>query len=143
MASNKTWMSDSSLEEALARVQPALAAWRLRRRHREAIPESLWRMILPLARAHGVSPVARALRVNYTTLKERTVGGANGSNRPVEKQADNFIEVPVATLGPWSASSQWTIELEDRHGAKLTLRLAQAESATALELAQGLWSRRQ
>ncbi len=143
MALNKAWMSDSSLELALARVQPALAAWRLRRRHREAIPESLWRMIVPLARAHGVSPVARALGVNYTTLKERTVVGVNGVNRPVEKQPDGFIAVPVAAPGPWSASPQWTIELEDRQGAKLTLRLAQAESTTALELAQGLWSRRQ
>ena len=144
MAASKAWISDSSLEVALARVQPALAAWRLRRRHREAIPESLWRMIVPLARAHGVSPVARALGVNYTTLKERTVVGANGVNRPpVEKQTDRFIEVPVATPGPWSTSSQWTIELEDRQGAKLTLRLAQAESTTALALAQGLWSRRQ
>ena len=127
----------------MARVQPTLAAWRLRRRHREAIPETLWRMIVPLAQAHGVSPVARALGINYTTLKERTVVGANGVSLQVEKRADGFIELPVAAPGPWSTSSQWTIELEDRQGAKLTLRLAQAETTTALALAQGLWSRRQ
>ena len=143
MASNKTWMSDSSLEVALARVEPALAAWRLQRRHREAIPETLWRRIVPLAQAHGISPVARALGVNYTTLKERTVVGANGVDRPVEKQTDGFIEVPVTGAGHWSASPQWTIELEDRQGTKLTLRLAQGESTNALALAQGLWSRRQ
>lgn len=141
MASNKTWMSDSALAVALARVKPSLAAWRLQRRHREAIPETLWRMVAPLARAHGVSPVARALGINYTTLKKRTLVEANGVTRPVEKQTA-FIEVPMATPGPLS-TCQWTIELEDRQGAKLTLRLAQAESTTALELAQGLWSRRQ
>ena len=68
--------------------------------------------------------------------------GANGVNRPVEKPSACFIEVPMATTGPLS-TCQWTIELEDRQGAKLTLRLTQAESKTALELAQGLWSRRQ
>lgn len=143
MASNKTWMSDCPLEVALARVKPALAAWRLERRHREAIPETLWRMIVPLARAHGVSPVARALGVNYTTIKERTVVGAQGASRPVEKQTACFIEVPMAKPGPWATSCQWTMELEDRQGTKLTLRLAQADTTTALELAQGLWSRRQ
>ena len=143
MTANKAWICDSSLEVGLARVQRALTDWRQRRRHREAIPENLWQRIVPLAQAHGVSPVARALGVNYTTLKERTVAGANGVILQGEKRTDGFIEVPVATPGPWSTSSQWTIELEDRQGAKLTLRLAQAESTTALTLAQGLWSRRQ
>jgi len=143
MAANKAWICDSSLEVTLAQVQSALADWRLRRRHREAIPESLWHMIVPLAQAHGISPVARALGVNYTTLKERTLVGTNGAPPPIEKQTHGFIEVPVATPGSWSAPSQWTIELEDRQGPKLTLRLAQAESTTVLALAQGLWSRRQ
>ena len=143
MATNKAWICDSSLEVGLAPVQSALADWRLRRRHREAIPENLWQKIVPLAQAHGISPVARALGVNYMTLKKRTVVGAAGVNLEVEKRTDGFIEVPVATPGPWSTSSQCTIELEDRQGAKLTLRLAQAASTTALALAQGLWSRRQ
>jgi len=38
--------------------------------------------------------------------------------------------------------SQWVIELEDRGGSKLTLRLAQFDSAAALALAQGLWRQR-
>ena len=54
-------MAGSPLEMALARVQPALAAWRQQRRHREAIPDDLWRLIVPLAQAHGVSPVAQGL----------------------------------------------------------------------------------
>lgn len=40
-------------------------AWR----HREAVPKELWRRIVPLAQAHSVSPVARALRLNYTALR--------------------------------------------------------------------------
>ena len=40
------------------------------------------------------------------------------------------------------SGSQWVIELEDRNGSKLTLRLAQTDSAGALTLAQGLWRQR-
>jgi hypothetical protein len=40
------------------------------------------------------------------------------------------------------SGSPWVIELEDREGAKLTLRLAQTDSAGALALAQGLWRQR-
>jgi hypothetical protein len=34
------------------------------------------------------------------------------------------------------------MELEDRGGSKLTLRLAQYDSAAAVALAQGLWRHR-
>ncbi len=142
MAANKAWRSDSRLELALVRVQRALAAWRLRRRHREAIPERLWRWIVPAAQTHGISPVARALRVNYTTLKERSLAGAKGVGDPAGNPPSRFIEVPVVAPTALPISSPWVIELEDRQGAKLTLRLAQAESTTVLELAQGLWRRR-
>ena len=37
---------------------------------------------------------------------------------------------------------EWVMELEDRQGAKLTLRLAQTDRAAALALAQGLWRQR-
>jgi hypothetical protein len=47
--------------------------------------------------------------------------------------------VPVAA---WPGVSQWVIELEDRRGSKLTVRLAQGESIAALALAQGLWGHR-
>ena len=77
----------------MARVQPALAAWRQQRRHREAIPERLWRLIVPLAQAHGVSPVAQGLRLNYTALKQRTCAG--DLRLPVRDPLGGFIEVPL------------------------------------------------
>jgi hypothetical protein len=55
------------------KVRPALDAWRTRRKSREPIPETLWREMVSLARAYHPSPVAQALRVNYTTLKRRAL----------------------------------------------------------------------
>jgi hypothetical protein len=48
-------------------------------------------MIVPLARVHGVSPVAQALRLNYTALKGRVV---NGSAVPASagQSPDGFVE---------------------------------------------------
>ena len=128
-------MAAGALEIALTRVQPALAAWRQQRRHREAIPDNLWRLIVPLARAHGVSPVAQALRLNYTALKRRSLAG---DLKPrVSNPLGGFVEVPLVSSP--GAPPCWVIELEDGRGAKLTLRLAHGESATTLALAQGLW----
>ena len=137
MAAKHATRAGSSLEIALARVQPALAAWRQQRRHREAIPDTLWRLIVPLAQAHGVSPVAQGLRLNYTALKQRTCAGA--LRPPVSDPLGGFVEMPwVSSPG----TAPWVIELEDGRGTKLTLWLARGESATALTLAQELWRQR-
>jgi hypothetical protein len=94
-----------------------------------------------LARRYGLSPVARALRVNYTALKRHTQA------RPIQEACGpltpsaQFVEVPA---GGWLAapSAPCVIELEDRRGLKLTLRLPQGQSAATLALAQGLWRHR-
>ena len=131
--------ANPALVAAIARVEPALAAWRQRRKHREAIPDALWRAMVPLARVHGVSPVAQALRINYTTLKNHLVADQGSAPRVADPDPVWFVEVPVAS---WPCAPQWIIELEDRLGAKLTLRSAQGGSTEALAVAQGLWSAR-
>lgn len=89
-----------------------------------------------LARRYGLSRVAQALRVNYTGLKRRLVATAVPGS---DGLAPAFVEVPMVA-GP--GGLQWVIELEDRDGSKLTLRLAQTDHAAALALAQGLWRQR-
>jgi hypothetical protein len=49
------------------------------------------------------------------------------------------VEVPVAS---WPGATHWSIELEDRRGAKMTVRLAGGEAATVLAVTQGLWRQR-
>ena len=94
-----------------------------------------------LARGHGLSPVAQALGVNYTALKRHLVASPTPEPSRAGAVPPGFVEVPVATWPP-DQSGQWVIELEDRRGWKLTLRLAQSESVAALALAQGLWRQR-
>ncbi len=133
MAAKTSIKSNPSFLSAIARVQRELTAWRQRRRVREPIPGPLWRAMVTLARRYGLSPVAQALRVNYTTLKEHLMVSANA---PRSRPGPRFVEVPLTA---WPGGSQWVIELEDGSGSKLTLRLTQADSANALAVAQGLW----
>ena len=91
-----------------------------------------------LARRYGLSRVAQVLRVNYTALKHRLVATAGAQAPGSGAIAAEFVELPMTAC----ANSQWVIELEDRQGSKLTLRLAQSDNAAALALAQGLWRQR-
>ena len=73
MAAKKATRLDPAFAAAVAEVQPALAAWRKRRKSREPIPEPLWHDMVRMARAYQPSPVAQALRVNYTALRRRAL----------------------------------------------------------------------
>ena len=95
--------------------------------------------MIRLARRYGLSPVAQALRVNYTTLKHPLVATAAKQTSRSGGLAPEFVEVPMTAC---PTGSQWVIELEDRGGSKLTLRLAPSDRAAALALAQGLWRQR-
>jgi hypothetical protein len=92
-----------------------------------------------LARHYGVSRVAQVLRVNYTGLKRHLVASSAPQAPRTDALDAEFVEVPITACpgGP-----PWVIELEDGEGSKLTLRLARADRAAALALAQGLWRQR-
>jgi hypothetical protein len=92
--------------------------------------------MVTLAGDYGLSPVAQALSINYSALKRHLVASPPPQASRAGAWPPGFVEVPVAA---WPSGAQWVIELEDRRGSKLTLRLAQSDSAAALALAQGLW----
>ena len=92
-----------------------------------------------LARRYGLSRVAQVLRVNYTGLKHHLVASSDPQAPRTDAIAAEFVEVPMTAC---PTGSQWVIELEERGGSNLTLRLAQSDSAAALALAQGLWRHR-
>jgi len=123
----------------LSKVRPVrheLEAWRRTRKHRDRIPDSLWKAMTELARVFGVSRVSQAMGVEYYGLKERVQG-----SEPVGRSSDNqaaFVELPMPAQTP---QNEYLVELEDRLGAKMTLRLAPGSSAEVLALAQAFWRR--
>lgn len=128
---NKEFSSD------LEAVRRPLEAWRRRRQPRDRIPESLWAAMTRLGRTYGVSPVSSALRVEYYALKERVQGSPQAVCASPGVQP-TFIELkPLPTSQP----AVCQVELEDRSGNKMTLRVDPGSGVDALALVQAFWRR--
>jgi hypothetical protein len=110
-----------------------LEAWRSQAKHREPIPERIWKTATELARVHGISKVAQALRLNYTALKRRV------SLVPVSSQSlPSFIELACAPVCP---PGRCQIVMEDGVGGKMSLELPTTDLAVVRELALVFWRR--
>jgi len=142
MAAKIRIKSDPTFTAAIAPLESALAGWRQQRKHLEPIPQALWQRMVPLARRYGVSPVAQALRVNYNGLKRHVQASQGLHHHGSGTGTPSFVEVPVRVWPASEKAHEWVIELEDRAGSKLTLRMPPGESVAALTLAQGLWRAR-
>lgn len=113
-----TFRTEPPQLQSLAR---RLKAWRATRTPGQRIPEDLWHGAADLARAHGLSRTATALRLSYYDLQRRLsgVGVARRRRAPVTQ----FVELspPPASLG-----EHGTLELIHACGARLTVRLPNA-----------------
>lgn len=93
---------------ALASAARRVEAWRARRTKR-TIPPELWRLATELASRHGVSPVVRALRLDYYGVKRRLEGS---------KSPRAFVEIVPALS---DAATECRVEFEDARGAKMRI----------------------
>jgi len=59
------------IPKPVAQLQRQLEQFRSSQPERTKLLESLWQAAVELARQHGVHPVARPLRLDYTRLKKR------------------------------------------------------------------------
>lgn len=100
-----------------------------RRRHRPRAPLSkeLWSLAVDLAREHGLNRTARALRLDYYSLKKRVDATGDPGNKP------EFIELLPAGFPP---GPECTIELEDASGAKMRIHLKGAELPDLADMAR-------
>ncbi len=113
----------------------AFDRWRKSRSSGERIPEQLWRSAVRLGRKYGINPTAKALGLDYYSLKNRLNGdGAAGNKRrkPIRRAAHRsaFVELPVASD---SRHNGHAVVLERRDGTKLRVELGVAPQADDLE----------
>ena len=102
------------VDPELEGLRRELEAWRRGRRAGSRIPERIWEQAAVLAREHGVSRVAAALRLEYSSLKERVESEEDGLETPA------FVE--LAPTGPGSGSGV-VVEVERPDGARMTIRM--------------------
>ena len=129
----------AKIEEAQKRVE----YWRATRTRRSPMPEELWALAVELARAHGVWPVVRALRLNYVALKQRlektvrtdlAIVPAGGTAR--------FVELSAPQLFSPTAQPALVLTLSDGAGACLELRLRESIAVDVAGLAASWRSQR-
>ncbi len=122
----------SSTSIGLEPTRRRITRWRETRPYRgAAMPTALWRAAIALARQHGLSTTARALHLDYGSLKKRL--DAAGAGR-VPSPA--FVELPAVRpsgLGPC------VIDLEAPRGGRMRIEVAGVTVADLVMLTQGAW----
>lgn len=121
----------------LNRLREQLNAWRRRRGSRGRLPVEAWDAAAALARAQGVSQVARTLRLNFYKLRQR--GQKPRPPEPREPPASGFVEIAGASQ-PTPAERSCRIEWTDATGARLTLEMP-GDHSTLVALAKTFWRR--
>jgi hypothetical protein len=121
------------LPKDLLRGRSRFQAWRQCRQTRSRIPDTLWALAVRLVKRHGLNPTARALGVDYYSLKKRAAAAAV-SEAPAS--GPTFVELPP----PAVVGKQCLFELSNAAGATLRVQLLGYDTADVETLARAVWS---
>ena len=112
--------------------------WRSTRPHRMSMPEPLWTLAASLAARYGVARVARFLRLDYYSLKERVQPEERHPIKVSESRSTGptFIELPSLTA---PAASECSIELEHPRGQRMRVHVKGAALPDLAALTRTFW----
>ncbi|MEW6746907.1 MAG: hypothetical protein AB1486_29570 [Planctomycetota bacterium] len=107
----------ATVSASVSRLAERVEHWRRSRTKLWPMPEDLWEAAARLAERHGVYAVARALRLNSASLKQRVEWSAAGRSR---REAEHPVFGEPG--GPRPAGHEGClIELEGPAGRRLTV----------------------
>ncbi len=135
------------LPARLENLRQRFERWRRTRKVRSRIPEPLWAAAVKSAAKYGIHRTAKALRVDYYTLKKRAeqkaaIAGTQQKSAATAGKAAaaaaeaTFLELPAAA---WAGSGECTLDLEDAGGAKLRVHLKGFETPDLVALSRSFW----
>lgn len=138
MQAGEMWTKLSGLETLLDQIK----VWRGTRPRTRSMPEPLWSEAAELARELGVYRVARALGLNFDTLKRRVKYSKSSvrQRRSVIRSApagmsSGFVEVTglggLSEVSRAGLSVQTVVEVVASDGARLSIRLQCASTDVA------------
>jgi len=122
------------------KLRERIDEWRRTRERQGRMPEDLWAGAVSLAECHGVYRIARAVGVNYGSLKWR-VGRPGAVVGEAPKASGGFVELSAAQLVGAGVEPTATVELTAHDGARLTVRLRGCGAVDLTELADAFWRR--
>jgi hypothetical protein len=85
---------------------------------------------------YGLNPTARALRLDYYTLKKR-VEAAGSQDGPDGESVASFLELTPPASG---SAAECILELERPDGAKMRVHLKGSEAPDLAALSRSFWS---
>jgi hypothetical protein len=120
------------------------------RRPRSRIPDPLWAAAVKLVGRYGLHQIAKALRVDYYSLKKRVaVAAAADHSRPTPRVgaravsaggpddgATTFVELPSLAQ---TADGECILELENVAGAKMRVQLKGVAMPDLTALSRSFW----
>lgn len=123
------------LPAGLVRARARFQSWRRTRKPKSRIPEPLWASAVQLASAHGLHCTARALKLDYYSLKKRVEASRAREASQARKAAKGpaFIELPAAG----TAGRECVIEFEDGTGVSLRVHLKGYDAADVVTVGRG------
>jgi len=125
------------LPAGLEEVRQRLERWRRTHQARTRIPEPLWTAAVKMAHRYGIHRTAKALRLDYYSVKKR-IGQKAGSVGKVPKEGatTTFLELPPSLRDD---SCECTLELEDSGGAKMRVHLKGSTVPDLAALSRSFW----
>lgn len=124
------------LPPRLEDLQRRFQHWRQSRQARSRVPKTLWTAAVKMAESCGLNRTAKALRLDYYSLKRRLEA------RTVVSLADRS-EPAVATfleLTPATGLGECNLELEDSGGAKMRVHLKGFAAPDLTALSRSFWN---
>ncbi len=85
--------SKSNLPAKLARGRERFEKWRSKQKTRTRLPEPLWSAAVKLAQEYGINRTARALRLDYGSLKKRMESSVPSDTSPVSVGGLQFLQL--------------------------------------------------
>jgi hypothetical protein len=123
----------TDLTTATETIRGRIAEWRATRTNRGApMPAVLWAAAVGAARRHGVGPTARALSVDYATLKRRLATDGPGSPAAGPTVLDLGVAAPLG-LGAC------VIAVEGPRGRRLRLEVSDLRVPDLLAVVHAAW----
>jgi hypothetical protein len=123
-----------NLPAGLERVRQRFEHWRRTHRERARISDSLWAAAVKAARSHGICRTAKALRVDYYSLKQRLEQSSAGTQGLSQA---NFLELPPFTP---ASLGECTVEWEDAAGSTMRVHLRGFPAPDLAALGRSFWS---
>ena len=119
-------------------VRRRFERWRGSHRARSRIPDVLWNAAVKLVGRYGLHRTARALSIEYYSLKKRveeqsTVARERHGSDPTA----TFVELPPALA---VGTCDCTLELEDATGSKMRVHLQAAALPDLVALSRSFWN---